>query len=204
MGKIKRILLMVFFSVHLLLILFQAIWTTIEGYWIFHFDKTPAVPSLNILRQNRFNEPYYIFSGTNTGYGFYGIKTSTAKYLRVTYLDSLDHVLQRDRYFNLSTSNGISRLESSASYLSNYIADTDKLMKRDTLFPKKYEDIVSFRREYITKVFDWLGRARASSIPGCVSYRTELLTIVPPDTSTQTLKSKPQLYVIQESLFPTR
>src|SRR5690554_3372624 len=108
-------LLTIFFLVHLTLIFFQGLLTTIDGYWSYHYNKIPDLATLNLLKQNKYTELYYQVSGINTGYGFYGIKTSSEKFLMISFLDSLDRELKSNRYFNFSTSNGISRFKGYAS-----------------------------------------------------------------------------------------
>ena len=201
--QLKKGLLVVFFTMHLSIVLFQAIWTTLDGYWNFHYDKALHIPVLNLFRQNKHTEPYYIFSGTNTGYGFYGIKTSTEKYFRATYLDTADNILKTDRYFGLSSSNGIARLGSYCSYLANYIGDTEKLIEADSLFTESIQNRIAFRRNYIKKSMKWIGKETAKTIPGCVSYKIELMTIVPIEKIHIDPIAKPELYVIQEGLFKT-
>ena len=207
----KKKLLVLFFTGHLLLIFFQALWANIDSYSSFHFDKTPQIPILSLLRQNVYTEPYYVLSGTNTGYGFYGTHTSTEKYFKITFFDSSDKVIKTDRYFKLLSTNGITRLQGYASFLTNYTADTKKMIENDT-FPdtdissdvkdlrKKYQ----FRKDYVVKTFKWLGKEAAKNISGCKSYKIELLTIVPEDIWVRGRKIKPSIYVVQEALFPVQ
>jgi len=174
----KKKILILLFSVHLLLIFFQAFWTTVDMYFDIHYNKKIDIPILNVFRQNNFTEPYYLISGINTGYGFYGIKTATEKYLRCTCYDSSDKILNQDRYFNLKTSNGISRLESFASYLANYISATQRLSELESLNANQLKAL-NYRKDYINKLFKWQGKEFAKSILGCTSYKIELITIVP-------------------------
>lgn len=207
----KKKLLILFFTGHLLLVFFQALWANIDSYWNYHFDETPNIPILNLLKQNRYTEPYYVLSGTNTGYGFYGIHTSTEKYLNITFLDSTDREIKADRYFNLSGSNGITRLEGYASFLTNYVADTKKLIETDTASATNISpDVVQlrrnyqFRKDYIVKTFKWLGNRKAKNVPGCTSYKIKLLTIIPEDNWIRKRKTKPTIYVVQEGMFPVQ
>jgi tmRNA-binding protein len=155
--------------------------------------------------QNVYNSaygmPYFILSGTNTGYGFYGIHIATEKYLTATFLDADGRELKSDRYFNFSTSNGYSRLKGFATFLANYIADTEK-MKKENSTNTEVQKIIQFRENYIEKVFKWLGQKEAASIPGCASYKVTLLTIVPTEIWSNQIKSKPELYVVKEKHFP--
>ncbi|SFW77893.1 hypothetical protein SAMN02927921_04279 [Sinomicrobium oceani] len=198
----KKHILIIFFTFHLLLIFFQAVWTTVDGYWIYHFNKAPDVPGLNLFKQNPRTELYYILSGTNTGYGFYGIKTSTEKFLRLTFFDDTGKIIGSDRYFGLSTRSGMARLGSYASYLANYIADTEKLQEDETRSPEN-KGFIEFRKDYVRKALKWLGKKEAEAFPGCESYKIELLTVIPEDIRDRKDR-KPELYVIEEGLYPIR
>ncbi|UGU16863.1 hypothetical protein LS482_03085 [Sinomicrobium kalidii] len=208
----KKALLILFFTGHLLLIFFQSIWTTIDGFWSFHYNKRPYIPVFNLLKQNQYTDPYYFLTGTDTGYGFYGIHASTEKYVRATYLDSLDRVIKTDRYFNLSSTNGISRLEGYASFLVNYVAETKKIIEADTSsIVDNSPDVLNlrtdykFRKDYVVKTLKWLGKKEASDLSGCTSYKVELLTIVPVDIwERKERKTKPKIYVVQEGTFPVQ
>lgn len=207
----KKKVLVLFFTGHLLLVFFQALWANIDSYWNFHFDKTLDIPVLSLLKQNRYTEPYYVFSGTNTGYGFYGIHTSTEKYLKITFFDSIDREIKSDRYFKLSGSNGITRLEGYASFLTNYVADTKELLEADTTSTSDTTaDVIQlrknyqFRKDYVVKTLKWLGKREAKNIPGCTSYKIKLITIVPEDVWERKRKTKPSIYVVQEGVFPVQ
>jgi hypothetical protein len=199
----KKKICVLFFVVHLLLIFFKAMGTTINGYWRYHYNRPP-----NFIAMGHFNklptDLYSMFSGTDTGYGFYGIKTATVKYVRVKYLDSNDTTLKLDRYFNLSTSNGISRFGGYSSYLANYIAETEKLVKANDVPSSNIRETIKFREDYIEKVFKWLGEKEAKATPGCVAYSIELLTIVPEDIRQRQSDLKPEMYVIKKGLFPVQ
>ncbi len=192
MEKAKPYIITIFFIVHLVLIFFQGINTTVDNYWNFHYQSKPDLPKF--LTQNENNEWYYILTGINTGYGFYGIKTSSKKYFKISYYDENSNIISTDRYFGLNSVNGIQRLGGYSSYMANYIEGTKKLIKEDSL-----SDQVKFRREYITKSMKWLGKKKAYSIPNCSSYRVELLTIVP--DYYKDLNKKIQLYALQSNLY---
>jgi hypothetical protein len=197
----KKYTLIIFFSFHLILVFFQGLNTTIDGYWSYHYNNIPDVPVLRIFKQNRFTDPYYILTGINTGYGFYGIKTSSKKFLRLTFLDSTQNLIKFDRYFGLTTSNGVSRLNGYASYLANHIADTQKLIEKDSLSQKKDADVIKFRKNYVTKSMKWLGKPLARNLEECYFYKVELLTIIPEEVKEIKNNSKPELYVIQEGFY---
>lgn len=174
----------------------------IDGYFSYHYNKPLEIPVLNSFKQNQNVELYYILTGTNTGYGFYGIHTATNKFIKITYLDSLDRAIKHDRFFNLSTPNGIARLEGYASYLTNYIAETEKLVKAEEGIDGNRIKLISFREDYIEKIFKWFGKEEAESIKGCWSYRVELLTVLPEEVNFGFESKKPQLYVIKKGLYP--
>lgn len=44
MFKLKQVLLILYFILHLLLIFFQGIYTTIDGYFTYHYDKRLEFP----------------------------------------------------------------------------------------------------------------------------------------------------------------
>lgn len=192
MEKSKQFLITVFFIVHLVLIFFQGINTTVDNFWSFHYKSKPDLPRLFIQNEN--NEWYYILTGINTGYGFYGIKTSSKKYFKISYYDEKNNVISTDRYFGLNSVNGIQRLGGYSSYMANYISDTKKLIQEDSL-----SDLIKFRREYITKSMKWLGKKKAYSIPNCNSYRVELLTVVP--DYYKDINKKIKLYALQSNLY---
>ncbi|MEO1033805.1 MAG: hypothetical protein AAFX55_20650 [Bacteroidota bacterium] len=207
----KKKILVLFFTGHLLLIFFQALWANIDSYSNFHFDKSLRIPLLSLFKQNKYTEPYYILSGINTGYGFYGTHTSTEKYLKIAYLDANDKEIKSDRYFRLSRTNAIKRLEGYASFLTNYVADTEKLIEEDTTaasdtspdvirLRKRYQ----FRKDYVVKTLKWLGKREAETISGCTSYNIKLITIVPEDVWERKRKTKPKIYVVQEGTFPVQ
>lgn len=207
----KKKLLILFFTGHLTLIFFQALWADIDSYWSFHYDKTPDIPVLKFFKLNKYTEPYYVFTGTNTGYGFYGTHTSTEKYMRITFFDSLDKEIKSDRYFKLESSNGITRLEGYASFLTNYVADTKKMIESDT---GPIEDVdpdiqqlrrdYQFRKDYIVKSLKWLGKRESKKIPKCKSYKIELITIVPEDVWSRDRNNKPKIYVVQQGVYPVQ
>ena len=196
----KKKLLILLFSLHLLLIFFQAFWATIDGYWIYHYNHRPNIPILGFLKQNPKTELYYILSGTNTGYGFYGIKTSSKKFFRITYLDSADNVLQYNRHFNLVTTNGASRLEGYASFLANLIADT-QIENNDSLTARINSSFFQFKKNYVIRAIKWLGRKNEGNIANCTAYKVELLTVIPKNIWHSNHKKQPDMYVIQEGFF---
>ena len=200
--KIRKTLLLFFVVIHLFIIFFQGLWGDIDGFYSYHYDETLDIPILSSFKQNKNTAPYYILTGTDTGYGFYGIHTATNKFIRITYLDSLGKPIEFDRFLKLSTLNGIMRLEGYASYLANYMAETENLIKTDNIVEEEKLKLISFREDYIGKIFKWLGKKNAESIKGCSAYKVELLTILPQEINSGLETIKPKLYVVEQSLYP--
>lgn len=198
----KKKLLLLFFIIHLSLVFFQGFGTTIKGYWDYHFDDNSDINILQIINPRNNLEPYYQLSGINTGYGFYGIKTATQKYFRITLFNSDQKKLNSDRYFKLTTSNGVSRLEGFASKLANTIAEGKKIEEQDTLLIKNDLNLLQFKKDYVLKVLKWMGKQKAKEYEHCDSYKIELLAIIPSDVRDR--KIKPELYVVQESTYPVQ
>lgn len=190
----------VFFALHLSAIFFHAVWTTLDGYWNFHHNKLLDIPVLKWFKQHRLTTPYYLLSGINTGYGFYGIKASTEKFFRVSYYGENDSILKVDNYFGLTRSNGIARLGSFSSYMTNYIGDTDRLTDSNQINIKEIDDkVLAFRRDYILKIFKWMGRSSLSS--SHEAYKVDLITVLPKGLTINDDSSKLELYVIQEGFY---
>ncbi|MFV0249112.1 MAG: hypothetical protein ACK5H1_09175 [Tenacibaculum sp.] len=205
----RKTVLTLFFSLHLLFIFFQALWSTVDGYWDFYYDKKPQIPLVfKLLSQNNYNESYFILTGINTGYGFFGIHASSSKYLRLSFYDKNDKLIKTSRFTSFRTTNGISRTEGYASFLVNYIADTQNLIKVDTLLDTdnslealNLRKTYQFRKDFVIKSLKHYGKKEAEKIKGCSSYQIELLTVLPEDIWQRETKTKPSLYVIQKAVF---
>lgn len=197
----KKVLLLVFVLFHLTSILSQGFWSTFDVYWSVHYNEDFSIPFLDWTKGKKNIQPYFIFSGINTGYGFYGIKTATEKYFKVIYFDSTGNVISQDRYHGFNTLNGISRYKGYASSLGNYISDTDKLREKYA-FNNEYKEVLEFRQNYAEKSFKWVGQRKAKTIEGCSYYKVELITIVPDDIwDKNNHKKKPKIYAIQDYTF---
>lgn len=202
----KKKVLVIFFLLHLMVIVALSITSIVEAFRSFHYKKKGDIPILTSFKNSIYSRKYLhnflILSGTNTGYGFYGISVSTEKFLEVELYDSSKNLIKTELYFNFNTINGFSRFKSYASHLSNYINDTDELIKTDS--SAKAKPIIAFRKSYIEKVFKYLGRSVASNTPHCHSYKVKLNTIVPINVwDSKEKQENPKRYVIKEIEFNT-
>ena len=174
--KLHGMLFLAFIVFQLFVIFFHGFWTTYDVYMgVHHEDVDADLPGLNWTRQGEKLHPLYAVTGTNTGYGFYGIRVAMDKYFRVVYFNNGGDMISKDRFFGLQTANGHSRLATYANNLGNYHSDTEKLAKKEGVD----EEILDFRNTYLEKSFKWIGRASARKVPGCTSYRVELISIIP-------------------------
>lgn len=200
--NIRKTILIVFVIFHLVTIFSQGFWSTFDVYYDVYYKKPLSIPYLNWTRPAKVSPFYYTLTGTNTGYGFYGIMASSVKHLEVSFLDDQGEVIAKDRTHGFTTRNGYSRFEGYASHLANYISDTDDFQKKavtDTV----YLNIVNFRKNYIEKSFKWIGLNRSRNIEGCSSYSVKLYSIVPDNIWDKNNKNqKPEIYELQSYDFP--
>ncbi len=202
MYKIKNKLLVIFFVIHLILIFLNAVGTTLEGYWNYHKSTDLEIPFLSGLNNLQSFKIYRMYTGTDTGYGFYGIKTATVKYFKLTLYDDNYKIISNDRYFGLKSSNGISRFAGYASYLSNYISETEKMIENNSDSKDQILEIAKYRETYVNKVFKWLGKKQALKVKNCTEYSIEIITIIPENINTRETNLKPKIYVVKKGLFP--
>jgi hypothetical protein len=201
-----RVLIFLFF--HFSVILILAIDSTKNAYYEFHSGKSktnsPDIPIVSYLAKSFYNvnltRYYLIFSGTNTGYGFYGMSPACEKYLAIELYDETGQLLKQDEFLNFRSTSGYSRLQGFASKLANYLAETDQLIAIDStsVGAKKLE---AFRKLYIEKVFKWLGRGMALNTPNCKSYKVKLLTILPINIWNTSQRKPTAAYVYKEHSF---
>lgn len=195
MSYIKNVFIILFFVCHLGLIFFQAVYTTFDGYWMYHYKEKPNIP--RFLQQKKQTKWYYILSGINTGYGFYGIRASSNKYFRITLYNAENRVIESDRYLDLNSWNGISRLDGYASFLINYHVETELFIREDSI-----SEVTDFRKKYMDKSLKWLGQMKAERLPECTSYRVEVFSITSIRVKDKDFKTlKPRLYVLEDHLY---
>lgn len=200
--KFRKIALLVFVIFHIATIFSQGFWSTFDMYYDVYYKKPFSIPYLNWTRPTEVFPLYYTFTGTDTGYGFYGIDASSCKYLQVTFLDAQGEVITKDRTHGFTTRNGLSRFEGYASHLANYVADTDDLEK-EAITDTSRVRLVNYRKDYTEKAFKWVGLNKAKHVEGCSSFSVELYSIVPDNIwGKNNNNEKPTISVLQSYDFP--
>lgn len=196
--------LTIFFIVHFFIVLTLAAYLTITTYVNVHERRHPNVPVLGFLKEkvydNKYFNNYLVFSGINTGYGFYGIRTAMENTLTIELYDSSKKFIKEDAFFNFSTTSGFSRFQGFAAHLASQLGDIEVLVKDSSAAAKQF---VKFRGMYVEKVFKWLGRKIARETAGCAYYKIKLNTVVPVDIWRDSMET-PKIYVIKEMEFAAR
>lgn len=140
-----------------------------------------------------------IFSGTNTGYGFYGVNVATNKYYFVELYDVNNVFIKKIEINNFKTSNAFSRFDTSTSWIYNFNVDTKEYEKNNE-DSKQKEKYCKIRNDYETKIYKYIGQFYAKKEKNCKFYKVKLATIVPPNIWKSKLTQN-NLYVIQEKSF---
>jgi len=200
--KLRKIAILIFVVFHIVTIFSQGFWSTFDKYMDVHHDKKFSIPYFNWTRPTQAFSMYYTLTGTDTGYGFYGIKASTNKFLQVTFFNDKGEIIEKDRTHGFETRNGLARFEGYASHLSNYVADTDYFQK-EAVTDTAYVHLVEFRKNYAEKSFKWIGYNKAQNLKECTSYSVELYSIVPDDIWSENKNNEiPSISVIHSYDFP--
>lgn len=142
---------------------------------------------------------FMIFSGTNTGYGFYGVNVATNKYYFVELYDVNNVFIKKIEINNFKTSNAFSRFDTSTSWIYNFNVDTKEYEKNNE-DSKQKEKYCKIRNDYETKIYKYIGQFYAKKEKNCKFYKVKLATIVPPNIWKSKLTQN-NLYVIQEKSF---
>jgi len=199
--------LAIFFLIHLFIVFTLAICVTVNSFYLVNYHREPRIPVLGYLKENVYENRYFmnylIFSGINTGYGFYGLNTSTEKMFTIELYDTGKKLILEDAFFNFKTMSGFSRFRGFASSMANHISDTQGIKDRDKNGAGK--ELIRTRELYVEKIFKWLGKKIAGNVPSCAYYKIKLNTIVPVDIWQKPgNKETPDIYVIKEMDFPAR
>ncbi len=199
--------LTIFFVLHFFIVITLAAYMEIKDT-IFHFyDKRVSIPVLGDLKNkvydNKYFTNYLILSGINTGYGFFGLGVSTDKYLTVTLYDSSKNMIDSTDYFNFRTQTAYNRFKGYASFLANYIQETEEIALKDKSI--KGIEICKTRNLYINKTFKWLGKNySALKNVNSRSYKVKLSTIVSNNIWEENDNKNLQIYDIKEIEFAVK
>ena len=161
------------------------------------------IPILTEIKEDvLFNSPikhYMVFTGINTGYGFYGVNVATNKYFFIELLDKNKKVIENIEVNDFKTANSFSRFETSTSWIYNFHVETEELENKikKNKAKKKYCEI---RKDYEKKIYKYIGLYYAKKNSNCKFYNIKLATVVPPNIWEQKLE-KNNIYVIKELSF---
>lgn len=127
--------------------------------------------------KNLINNPVYhcyaILTGTNTGYGFYGINVATYKFFKVELYDMNGNILKTIITFDIKNQNNLARFEILASRMANYVVENKNYPKNGN------KKILRFRKEVVRKIFKQIGLYEAKKQKNCKYYITTLYTLQP-------------------------
>lgn len=162
---------------HFGLIFFVSFMSVINSYIDYHqFDKKKLFYINGLIKKVLYNPSYHIytiFTGTNTGYGFYGINVATYKFFRVELYDKSNKIIETSTTFGFKNQNGLARFEVLASKMANYIVENKN-------YPKNQDqEILKVRQLYVNKIFKRIGGFIASQNKECTKYRVTLYTLMP-------------------------
>lgn len=142
------------------------------------FDKEKLVTLNHNIKKLLYNPIYHsytIFTGTDTGYGFYGINVATYKYFEVELYDKDKKLINKTNTFGFKGQNNLARFEVLASKMANYIVENKN-------FPKnKDQKLLKIRKLYVNKVFKRIGLFEAKKYSNCKYYKVTLYTLMPTD-----------------------
>lgn len=195
--------LFVFFCFHFFIII------TLQTYLFINSAFEKDVPVLGYLKNKVYAHSlmkhYLVFSGINTGYGFYGINVATNKFFFVEVLDSENRIIKKIDVSDFNTKNSYSRFSTCPSWFYNFNIETNEIKtkskgKNDNNESKKYYKL---RDRYLEKVYEYIGRSNIKNIKNCESFNVKLVTVVPPDIWNSNLEQN-NIYVLQKFNFKNR
>lgn len=167
------------FSFHLFIICLFSVYSCITAYKKVSRVEDVNIPILTEVTSLLYNNSsftfYRIFSGTNTGYGFYGTSVATQKFIIVEVLDSANNVLLKDENFNFRTFTGKSRFDGFPTHISNFIDETDRMSESK----KPIKRVIKLREKYVEKIFKYLGKSVSKTVKSSHSYNISLITVLP-------------------------
>ncbi len=168
-----------YYFVHFILIFIVSFMAVINSFIDYHkFDKDKLYYANGLIKKVLFNPNYHIYTvltGTNTGYGFYGINVATYKFFRVELYDKDNNVINTTSTFDFKNQNGLARFEVLASKMANYIVENKNYPKNED------KKILKTRKLYVNKIFKCIGKFIATKNKKCNKYRVTLYTLMPSD-----------------------
>jgi hypothetical protein len=189
--------LIVFFAFHFFILLVLQTYAFIDAA----FEK--KVACLAYLKEEIFDNPlckhYLVYSGINTGYGFYGINVATNKFFLVEALDSKNKLIKKFDLSNFNTKSTFSRFSTVVSWLYNFNVENEEIKKK----AGKNSRIYKLREKFLQKVYQNIGQYSVRELKDCKSYTIKMVTVVPPDIWKTSLQ-KNNIYALQEYNFQNK
>lgn len=188
-----------FFSLHLFIII------TLQIYLVFDsvFEKN-SIPVIGFLKKDIYSKSpmkhYLMFSGINTGYGFYGINVATNKYFIVEIININKNIIKKINVNNFNSANSFSRFSTCGSFIYNFNVETNEIKKKDK---KNSERYCLLRDKFVSKIYKYIGKREVNDIKNCESFKVKLITVVPPNIWNNKLE-KNNIYVLQEFSFKNK
>jgi hypothetical protein len=193
--NMKKLIVLFFF--HFFIILVLQTHAFVEAAFE---KKVPGITYLkNEVFDNSFCKHYLIYSGINTGYGFYGINVATNKFFLIEALDSKNRVIKKFDMSNFNTKSTFARFCTVASWLYNFNVENEDIKKK----AGKNVRIYKLREKYLKKVYQNIGKYSVRDIKNCTSFTIKMVTVVPPDIWNTSLQ-KNNIYAIQEYSFQNK
>ena len=189
--------LVVFFSFHFFCIVVIQIYAFVDAA----FEKK-VIGLTEIKREvmdNSVCKHYLVFSGIDTGYGFYGVNVATNKFFLVEARDSNKEVIKKFDLSNFNSTTTFSRFGTVTSFLYNFEVENEEIKKKGGKDSRLYK----LREKYLKRLYEHVGEYSVKDMKNCKSYSIRLATVVPPDIWATSLQ-KNNIYAIQEYNFETK
>ncbi len=149
--------------------------SVISSYAEFKDYETVNFSFYQRVLHNPIYHTYAVFTGTNTGYGFYGINVATYKFFTVEVYDENKNLIHKTKSFDFKNKNNLDRFDVLASKMSLYISDNKE-------FPENgNQRLLELRKLYVNKMFKHIGLFEAKKHQHSTSYKTTLYTMMPED-----------------------
>lgn len=190
-----------FFCFHLFIVLTLSIYLFIDAI----SDKKKNLPFLTYLKKDIYDSnlirPYLVFSGINTGYGFYGVNVATNKFFLIEILDKQNCIIEKINVSNFKTKNSFQRFHTLPSWLYNFKVETTELKETPTVFQEE-EKYIQLREQYVKKINKHILKSYLTQkyLEKKYKYVIKLVTVVPPNIWETDLK-KNNIYVLEEYVF---
>lgn len=189
--------LIVLFAFHFFIILALQLYAFVDAA----FDK--KVTGLKFLKdevfENTFCKHYLIYSGINTGYGFYGINVATNKFFLVEAMDSQNRIIKKFDISDFKTKSTYARFSTVVSWFYNFNVENEAIKKKSGQNSRIYK----LREKYLHKIYQDIGEYSVKGLKNCKSFKIKMVTVVPPDIWNTTLQ-KNNIYVLQEYSFQNK